>query len=243
MFRMSRTVVAVTGAVTALAVAASPALAVQSKQSLTASISPVKHAGLAKASSKRPANVALTIHPKLAFDKQDTPFALSKSIIKLDRNISFGGYKLPGCSEAQVVLNTCAANAKVGGGTALALAAGLNEPLKLTAYNGNDGRTLLIHVQGDRPVPMNDVLVATLSKSSGKYGSKMTINVPASLQQPAPGVLATLLDFNLTVKGGNNAAPLIGVGGCSKGGLNIGGAFTYTDGTTQNTATTAACKS
>ena len=76
---MSRTLLAVTGAVTALAVAASPALAVQSKQSLTASVSPVKHATLAKASSRRPANVALTIHPTLAFDKQDTPFALKRS--------------------------------------------------------------------------------------------------------------------------------------------------------------------
>jgi len=238
---MSRTLLAVTGAVTALAVAASPALAVQSKQSLTASVSPVKHATLAKASSRRPANVALTIHPTLAFDKQDTPFALKRSVIKLDRNISFGGYKLPGCSATQVVLGTCDAKAKVGGGTALALAAGLDEPLKLTAFNGNDGRTLLIHVEGQRPVPMNDVLVATLSRSSGRYGSKMTIDVPQSLQQPAPGVLATLLDFNLTVKGGTTSAPLIGVSGCPRGGLNVGGAFTYTDGTTQSTATSATC--
>jgi hypothetical protein len=240
---MSRTLVVVAGAVTALAVAASPALAVQSKQSLTASISPVKHSHMAKASAQRPANVALNIHPKLSFDRKDTPFAITTSVIKLDRSVSFGGYKLPGCSASQVVLNTCAPNTKVGGGTAMALAAGLNEPLTLTAYNGNDGRTLLIHVQGERPVPMNDVLVATLSKSSGAYGSKMTIHVPDSLQQPAPGVLATLLDFNLTVKGGNATSPLIGVAGCPRGGLQVGGAFTYTDGTTQHTATTAACKS
>ena len=58
MFRMSRTLVAVTGAVTALAVAASPALAVQSKQSLTASVSPVK-----KASLRRPAPSARRTSP------------------------------------------------------------------------------------------------------------------------------------------------------------------------------------
>jgi len=239
---MSRTLVAVTGAVTALAVAASPALAVQSKQSMDVSVSPVKKASIAKASAKRPANVALNLHPKLAFNKTDSPFATSKAVISLDRNISFGGYKLPGCTATQVMLDTCGANAKVGGGTAMALAAGLDEPLTLTAYNGNDGRTLLVHVQGQRPVPMNDVLIATLSKSSGRYGSKMTINVPASLQQPAPGVLATLLDFNLTIKGGNNSSPLIGVSNFPKRGLNIGGAFTFTDGTKQTVATSAAYK-
>ena len=64
---------------------------------------------------------------------------------------------------------------------------------------------------------------------------------PRACSSRPPAVLATLLDFNLTVKGGNASTPLIGVSGCPRGGLNVGGAFTYTDGTTQNTATSAAC--
>ena len=241
MFR-SRPLVAAVGAVTALAVAATPALAVQSKQSMTATVTPVQKAGIAKASKQRPANVALTLNPTVAFDAKDSPFATSRAVISLDRNVSFGGWKLPGCTAPQAVLGTCSPKAKVGTGTALALAAGIREPLEVTAYNGSDGRSLLIRVQADKPLPIDEVIVGQLSKASGPYGSKMTLDIPKGLQQPAPGAWATLLDFNIKLKGGTNASPLFALTKAPKGGVKVGGAFTFTDGTTQTVATTAALR-
>ena len=92
---MPGALLAVIGAFTALAVAASPALAVQSKQSLTASISPVEHANWPRRAPSTRRTSHSTVHPQLvASNKQDTPFA-TEVVIKLDRNISFGGYKLP----------------------------------------------------------------------------------------------------------------------------------------------------
>jgi hypothetical protein len=89
---------------------------------------------------------------------------------------------------------------------------------------------------------MNDVLVAKLTPRKGTYGSTMTIEMPKNLQEPAPGVLATLLNVDLTVKGGSSTKPLIGVSACPKGGLNVAGSFSYTDGTSQGGALKAACK-
>ena len=100
---------------------------------------------------------------------------------------------------------------------------------------------MLVH--GDSPLPIHEVLVGTLSRATGGYGSKLTLDIPQVLQQPAPGAWATLLDFNLTVKGGTSKSPLLGVSGCPRGGLKVGGTFTFTDDTTQTVATSAACRS
>lgn len=241
MFR-SRTLLVAAGAVTALAVAATPALAVQSQQSMTASVAPAQKSGLAKASVKRPVNVAVNVNPRVAFDPKDSPFSTSKAVISLDKSVTWGGWKLPGCTGPQAVLGTCSPKAKIGSGTALALAAGLKEQLTVTAYNGSDGRSVLLRVQGDKPLPVNEVIVGSLSKATGAYGSKMTLLIPQGLQQPAPGAWATLLDFNVTLKGGNAASPLFGLTNAPKGGAKVRGAFTYTDGTTQTVTTTAALR-
>ncbi len=76
---------------------------------------------------QRPANVAITLNPKVAYDKTDNPFSTSRAVIFLDRAIAFGGGKLPGCTAPKVLLEKCPANTKVGTGYAKALAAGLDE--------------------------------------------------------------------------------------------------------------------
>ena len=240
---MRRILFAGLAALTALAVAAVPALAVKSDQSLSASVKSVQKNGMAKATKTKPANVEITLNPKVAYDKTDNPFSTSRAVIFLDKAIAFGGGKLPGCTAPQVLLEKCAANTKVGTGYAKALAAGLDENLTATAYNGTDGRTLLVRVQADKPVPIDEVIIGTLSRSTASgYGSKLTLDIPKGLQQPAPGAFATLLDFNIKVKGGSAKSPLLSVNSCPKGGLKFGGTFYFTDNTTQKASTTAACK-
>lgn len=239
---MRRTLLFALAALMALAVAATPALAVKSDQSLSAAVKSVQKNGMAKATKKKPANVEITLNPKIAYDKTDNPFSTSRAVIFLDRAISFGGGALPGCTAPKVLLGKCSANTKVGSGYAKALAAGLDENLTATAYNGSDGRTLLVRVQASKPVPIDEVIIGTLSKSTSKgYASKLTLDIPKGLQQPAPGAYATLLDFNIKVKGGSAAKPLLAVSQCPKGGLKLGGTFYFTDNTTQKASTTARC--
>ena len=233
---MHRIALAALTAVTAFALVATPALAVQSKQHINAKITPTKTARTAAVS-----NVGLTINPVIDYNAADKPFATTKAVVHFDKNIVFNGAKFASCTVAQVQTGKCSPKAKVGEGSALGLALGLKEPLKVTAYNADKGRTLLMHVTGTQPLTIDSVLVGKLSRSSGKYGGKMTTLIPADLQQPSPGALATLLDFRVTVKAGTAKTPFVGLLGCPKGGLNVRGDFTYTDATKQTATTKAKC--
>ncbi len=235
---MRRIIILSVIALSALALSAAPAFAVTSKQSLVAKVSPTK-AGTAK----KPANVSLTVEPKVALDpSESTPFATTLAVISLDKNLKFGGAKFKACTAGQVQTGACSSAAKVGTGTAQGQALGLTENLKIVAFNGTGGKSLLMHVTGATPLQIDEVLIGKLTAGSGKYGTKLTVAIPSGLQQPAPGAFATLLDFKLAVKGTSGKTPYVGLAGCPSGGLNFGGAFTYTDGTTQNVTAKAACK-
>ncbi|HVP01783.1 MAG TPA: hypothetical protein VMT10_04365 [Solirubrobacteraceae bacterium] len=231
---MRRITILSLAAVSALALSAAPAFAVTSKQSIVAKVSPSK-AGTAK----KPANVALTVEPKVALNASDSPFATTNAVILLDKNLKFGGAKFKSCTAGQVQTGKCSSAAKVGSGTAQGQALGLAENLKITAYNGPGGTSLLMRVQGDSPLTIDTVLVGKLSSASGAYGKKLTVAIPDDLQQPAPGVFATLLDFKLTVKGTSGTTPYVGLTRPTAGGLKFAGTFSYTDGSTQNVTTTA----
>ena len=89
------------------------------------------------------------------------------------------------------------------------------------------------------------MIIGKLGKDRGKYGYKLSVNVPANLQQPAPGVYAALTSFITKVNGskkGKGGVPYIGLKGCKGGKLNFGGDFGFTDGTKQSPTTTAKCK-
>jgi hypothetical protein len=234
---MRRTLILSLTAVAALALSATPAFALSSQQALVAKVAPAKAGTAAK-----PANVALTVEPKVTLNPADSPFATTQAVISLDRNLKFGGAKFKSCTPGQVQMSTCGAAAKVGTGTAQGQALGLIENLKITAYNGAGGKSLLMLVAGDSPLTIHEVLTGTLTPVSGAYGQKLTVAIPDGLQQPAPGAFATLLDFKLTVKGTAGRTPYVGLTGCTAGKLKFAGAFSYTDGSSQNAAASAACR-
>ncbi len=138
--------------------------------------------------------------------------------------------------------NACSSKSKVGTGSAVGFALNQRQDLKLTAFNAAKGKQLLIRVQGDTPLQIDEILVGKLSSASGAYGTKLTVEIPPTLQQPASGVIATLLDFKLAVKGGSSKTPFVGLRGCTSGGLKFKGVFTFTDGTSQTVTTKATCK-
>lgn len=241
---MRRIILTSLAAVTALSVAAAPATAaMNSKQGLKASVSPNK-AG----TSKKPRNVDLTVNPFVTLDPSDPPFATTKAVVYLDKNLVFNNRKFKACSSAKILASekSCPSGSKVGSGSAQGKALGLTENLKITAYNaGKTGLNLL--VVGNAPLTIRSVLVGKLQGASGKYGKKLVVAIPEDLQQPAPGAFATLTNFRVKI---NRSAKIKGkttkyvqLKGCpSNKKLNFSGDFSFTNGEKQTAAATAGCR-
>jgi hypothetical protein len=169
-------------------------------------------------------------------------FATSKAVLFFDKNIVFGGSKFGTCSASKAATDNCPASARVGGGSANAQATiGGPEALTVKAWNGPGGNSLYLHVRGTTPLDIDGVLSGKLSNATGDYGKKLTVTIPANLQQPLPNVFGTLTKFVTRVGGSRNGTPYVGLKGCSGGKLKIKGTFTYTDGSTQTATNTFKC--
>lgn len=214
-----------------------PAWAVNADQGLD-----VKVTGSKAGTKKKPRNVKLTVITTTT-PKDSTAFATTKAVLYFDKNLKFGGSKFASCTAAklQAAESNCPKASKVGTGSANGSALGQQEPLTVTAFNGPKGKSLLLHVVGSNPLQIDSVIDAKLSKASGKYGMKLTVPIPDKLQQPVPGVYATLTKFLTAVKGTAKGTPYIGLAGCSGGKLHFKGTFTFTDGSTLGATSTAKC--
>jgi hypothetical protein len=206
------------------------ARAVDADQSIAVS-STNKKAGTAT----KPKNIVkLTVTTTTTPHEAAPAYATQKAVIHFDKNLVFGSSKFPSCTKAQVeaipVSPKCAA-AKVGTGSAKAVVAAINAnpTLTVTAYNGPAGKKLWLLVK-EPTFQINSVLDGTLSSDTGKYGKKLTVLIPENLQQPIPGVYATLTEFQTSVQGTATAKkiPYIGLKGCTGGTLNYGGDFYFT---------------
>lgn len=226
-------------------IVAGSAYAVNATQGIKASVTPSKHG-----TKKKPTGIKLGIETITQDPAQsgDQPFATTQAVIHFDKNIVFNGKNVPSCSQQQVQQDAskCPAKSKVGNGTATGTALGATEHLTVTEYNGPGGNSIELHVQGSSPLTIDSVIEGKLSKDTGLFGYKLTVPIPQGLQQPAPSVYATLLDFNTHTNGimkGRNKKPYIGLVGCpASKKLNFAGDFTYTDGTSKTATTTVPCK-
>jgi hypothetical protein len=229
-----------TAAMAATAIAAvGVAQAVTPATSVKASVSPSK-----KGTKKKPRNVKLSIELITQPSATDGPFATKSTVVHFDKNLKFGGKYVKTCSASKVRSNNtkCPKASKVGSGSATGVALGLAEKLTVTAYNGPGGNKLELLVHGTDPLPIHDVLEGKLVSDKGKFGKKLVVAIPASLQQPAPGAFATLTDFKTAVKGtGSKKRPYIGLAGCTKKKLHFQSDFVFTDDTKSTAITTAKC--
>jgi hypothetical protein len=223
---------------------AGTAYAVNATQGLKASVSPSK-AG----TKKKPKGITLGIETITQDPAQsgDQPFATQQAVIHFDKNLVFNGKNLPSCSNAQVQTDDtkCPKGSKVGNGTASGVALGATENLTVKEYNGPGGNSIELLVDGSAPLQIHSAIEGKLSKDSGLYGYKLTVPIPAGLQQPAPSVFATLTDFKTKTLGATkakNKKPYIGLIGCPAGKkLNFAGDFTYTDGTSKSATMQVPC--
>ncbi len=208
-------------------------------QSINVTVSPTK-AGTAK----KPAAVKIKVDIKTVKKVAAEEFATKTAVIFFDKNLVFNTKAFKTCSQATVQANegNCPSGSKVGSGSAVGNALGQTQNLKVSAFNGPNS-TLNLHVTGSAPLAIDSVIVGKLGKSSGKYGTKLSVTIPANLQQPLPGVFATLTSFITTIdKKTSKGKPYVGLKGCTKKKLNFKGNFVFTDGTKASATDTVACK-
>lgn len=234
--------VATAVAVTAMALGlTATAFAVNADQGLSVSVTPSK-AG----TKSKPKSVKLKITTTTT-PKDTTAFATTQAVLYFDKNLKLGGSKFKSCTVATIQADEskCPKGSKVGSGSAAAKLGSQAIPgISVTAFNGPKGKSLLLHVVYVK-LGIDQVLNAPLGKASGVYGTKLTVPINKALQQPAPGLFATLTEFITSVNGkATNKAktPYVGLVGCSGGKLKFKGVFTYTDGTSKKATATAPCK-
>jgi hypothetical protein len=234
---MRKVALLATTAVAALGLAG-PAWAVNADQTISIKLKPTK-AG----TKKKPANVKITVQTDTT-PKDAVAFATKQAVIHFDKNLIFNPKKFKTCSAATIQANeaSCPKGSKVGGGTSIGTAIGQTSNLTVTAFNGPSGKFML-HVTASTPLQIDGVIQATLKKDTGKFGYKLVVPIPDNLQQPVPGVFATLKQFITSTSGTSKGVPYVGLIGCpSSKKLSFKGDFTYTDGTSLSATDTVACK-
>src|SRR3954453_5814909 len=236
---MKKLAIAVTGALALAGIGAGISSAVNPDITIQASMSPTKHG-----TKKKPKVTKLVVKLATTPRSDEPAFAASDTIVHLGKELVFNGKALKTCSAAQVQSDDtkCPKGSRVGQGKAAGTALGLTENLTVTAYNGPGGNKLELLVDGQTPLQIHSVIEGKLQTDSGKFGKKLVVAIPETLQQPAPGAYATLTDFRTTVKGtGSKKRPYIGLSGCAKKTLNYKSDFVFTDGTTSTASATSKC--
>ena len=111
----------------------------------------------------------------------------------------------------------------------------------MKAFNGNTKGTKIYLLVQNSQFGINNALDGTLGKASAPYGKKLTVTIPANLQQPVAGAYATLTDFKTSVGGTSKKTPYAALKGCTSGKLKYKGVFNYSDGTSKTATTTSKC--
>lgn len=215
---MRKTLIAALTALTALALTAVAIAQIPPSIDVTATISPSKAGTKKKPKSEK---VNLTIN-----NNKDSKTSASKIEISFPKTLVLSTKGLKTCSVAKLDAQgkaSCPRGSAAGIGTAKALVNPASDnpaPLNFNVTTFVAGKNLLAFYleQQGTDSGVQQALPAKITKVSGNkvYGQKITINIPANLQQPAPGVYSTLIQIknSLGLKSGSNA--LIKSIGCPK---------------------------
>jgi hypothetical protein len=144
-------------------------------------------------------------------NNRDAKTTASRIEVLFPKQFKFNLKNFPVCTEetldpsAGEGTSACDPKSKLGTGTAGAILnpRGANpQPLnfKNTFFVGDGRKQLNIYLEqtdGD----IRKLLVGKIGKAGGKYGQKLTIDIPEDLQQPLPGTYSALTDIETKLKG------------------------------------------
>ena len=173
----------------ALACAASLALASVASAATTAKLN-IKLSSSKAGTSKKPKAVKLNFDLAVDTDDGTSPPTTKETVVSFSKGIKFNSNIFPSCTLA--TLNSkgpsgCVKGSKVGTGSALALVGGspgepkpsTTEALKVTAFNGPQGKSLLLYLDGDSPAAIKQAISGTLKKASSPFGYRARRHDPA----------------------------------------------------------------
>jgi hypothetical protein len=158
-----------------------------------------------------PQTVRLTLDTSFSTDVPgELPATVAKAVIYFPHGPRVNGALFPSCDPRRLrrlrgAPSACPAGSRLGGGVALGTSpqfAGVVEHLKVDLYNGAGGRSIVFWLHGESPVLIAGMIVAPFTAlRGGRWGYRLTLNVPHDLQEIASGVFASLLDFKVTTGG------------------------------------------
>jgi hypothetical protein len=218
----------------AVALAVSSVLAVSSASAVTPQLS-FSVAVSPYTGGTATAPVTLTLHTTTTPNMSEPSFATSHMRFDLDPSI-VTGFQPPAaaCTDAQVMADATPC-ATVGDGTMSFSVLGLTQNVTVKAFQSTDPQALLLRLDGDAPLRVHEVM--TMQRTVMPSGaSRFDIDVPPSLQQPAPGAYATPTDFNLALRW------TIALVGCPASPLSFATDSHYSDGTSKSVIAQTACE-
>jgi len=203
-----------------------------------------------------PRAISLTLDTRFSTDAPgELPGTVSQAIIYFPHGPRVNGALFPSCDPRRLQRlrgrpGACPAGSRLGGGVALGTSpqfAGLIEHLKVDLYNGRGGRSIVFWLRGDSPVLLAGMIVAPFATlHGGRWGYRLTLNVPHDLQEIASGIFASLLDFKVragasAVRGGHRYG-YIETLACPPGALvPVRGVFRFRGGASTTTDSYIAC--
>jgi hypothetical protein len=195
---------------------------------------------------------AARFHVHVAFST-DTPgaplFTIQRAVVFFPDHAGTNGRLFPSCSAAQIErfrgnVGRCPRGSKIGSGTvtAQALQIGVTSTGRVSLFNSHRGNSVTANIQTNVPAYVNESLDAPLTRLHGRYGEKLTIVVPHSLQEIIPGVFVGVRDFDVTLTGAVSrngvSYSYLRARRCPRWAVH--GVFDFKDWTTGQTATTTA---
>ena len=169
-----------------------------------------------KPTAKKPSNLTYTGTLHIDTDPSgQQPQAAPITSVYFAKQIKNNAKYFPFCNRSEIdgqpTLPAKCSKAKVGTGTAKALAGSPGNPastsvaesLDVTAMNGPNGKSLylVLNSQPGAPVAIqNRVVPGTVVKSSGAFGFLVRFDIPADLQEQL-GLQISLTDFTVKISG------------------------------------------
>ncbi len=171
-------------------------------------------------------------------DSGAQPPTTSKAAVYFPAGSVYNGNLFPKCSASSIdaakSTDDCPAKSIIGSGKAAGLAPGpiTQNDLTIKVANGG-GSNVNLFVEGTSPLRIQSNLAGKMTKATGDFGLKLSVDIPQNLQEPAPGVPVAITLFQVKVGGSitKNGVKrgLIEVNKCN-GTWKSKGEFTYKTG-------------
>ncbi|MBJ7330903.1 MAG: hypothetical protein JHC95_13460 [Solirubrobacteraceae bacterium] len=161
----------------------------------------------------------------------------TKASVAFPKGSVWNGDLLPKCSSSSIdaakSTDDCPEGSIVGSGTVEASAPGGITQKDVTIIAANGGKSLVnLFLEGSSPLRIQSNLPVKISKGSGDFGLALNVNIPESLQEPAPGVPVSINKFQVKVgkkfkdKKGKTRG-LVEVNECKGGKWKARGTFSF----------------